>query len=50
VAYARLLEQLDSQVSVATRGGNLQIEWQGIGLDLIMTGPAESVFEGEFRL
>ena len=27
VAYARLLEQLDSQVSVATRGGNLQIEW-----------------------
>lgn len=50
VAYARLLEQLDSQVSVATRGGNLQIEWQGIGHDLIMTGPAESVFEGEFRL
>ena len=50
VAYARLLEQLDSQVSVATRGGNLQIEWRGIGHDLIMTGPAESVFEGEFRL
>ena len=50
VAYARLLGQLDSQVSVATRGGNLQIEWQGIGHDLMMTGPAESVFEGEFRL
>ena len=50
VAYARLLEQLDSQVSVATRGGNLQIEWQGIGHNLMMTGPAESVFEGEFRL
>ena len=50
VAYARLLEQLDSQVSVATRGGNLQIEWQGIGHHLMMTGPAESVFEGEFRL
>ena len=50
VAYARLLEQLDSLVSVATRGGNLQIEWQGIGHDLMMTGPAESVFEGEFRL
>ena len=50
VAYARLLEQLDSQVSVATRGGNLQIEWQGIGHDLMMAGPAESVFEGEFRL
>ncbi|MDG1156961.1 MAG: diaminopimelate epimerase [Litorivicinaceae bacterium] len=50
VAYVRLLEQLESQVSVATRGGNLQIEWQGIGHDLMMTGPAESVFEGEFRL
>jgi len=50
VAYVRLLERLDSQVSVATRGGNLQIEWQGIGHDLMMTGPAESVFEGEFRL
>jgi len=50
VAYVRSLEQLDSQVSVATRGGNLQIEWQGIGHDLMMTGPAESVFEGEFRL
>jgi diaminopimelate epimerase len=50
MAYVRLLEKLDSQVSVATRGGNLQIEWQGIGHDLMMTGPAESVFEGEFRL
>ena len=50
VAYGRLIGQLDSKVNVATRGGNLQIEWQGIGHDLIMTGPAESVFEGEFRL
>jgi len=45
-----LLERLDSEVNVATRGGNLQIEWQGVGHDLIMTGAAESVFEGEFRL
>ena len=50
VAYGRLIGRLDSKVSVATLGGNLQIEWQGIGHDLIMTGPAESVFEGEFRL
>ena len=50
VAYGRLLGRLDSEVNVATRGGNLQIEWQGVGHDLIMTGPAESVFEGEFRL
>jgi diaminopimelate epimerase len=50
VAYGRLLGRLDSEINVATRGGNLQIEWQGIGHDLIMTGPAESVVEGDFRL
>ena len=50
MTYGRLLGQLDHDVTVATRGGNLQIEWQGEGYDLIMTGPAESVFEGEFRL
>ena len=50
MAYGRLLGQLDHDVIVATRGGNLQIEWQGEGYDLMMTGPAESVFEGEFRL
>jgi diaminopimelate epimerase len=50
VAYAHLLGRVDSEVTVATRGGNLQIEWAGMGEDLIMTGPAESVFEGEFRL
>ena len=50
VTYGRLLGRLDSEVNVATRGGNLQIEWQGVGHDLVMTGPAESVFEGEFRL
>ena len=50
MAYGHLLGQLDQDVIVATRGGNLQIEWQGGGYDLMMTGPAESVFEGEFRL
>ena len=50
MAYGRLLGQLHHDVIVATRGGNLQIEWQGEGHDLMMTGPAESVFEGEFRL
>ncbi len=50
MTYGRLLGQLDHDVIVATRGGNLQIEWQGEGYDLMMTGPAESVFEGEFRL
>ena len=50
MTYGHLLGQLDHDVAVATRGGNLQIEWQGEGYDLMMTGPAESVFEGEFRL
>lgn len=50
VAYGRQMNWLDDLVTVATRGGNLQIEWAGVGTDLIMTGPAESVFEGEFRL
>ena len=50
MTYGRLLGQLDHDVIVATRGGNLQIEWQGEGYNLMMTGPAESVFEGEFRL
>ena len=50
MAYGRLLGQLHHDVIVATRGGNLQIEWQGEGYDLMMSGPAESVFEGEFRL
>ena len=50
VTYGRLLGRLNPNVTVATRGGNLQIEWGGIGSDLKMIGPAESVFDGEFRL
>ncbi|MBU24487.1 MAG: diaminopimelate epimerase [Gammaproteobacteria bacterium] len=50
VTYGRLLGRLDRNVTVATRGGNLQIEWDGVGCDLKMIGPAESVFDGEFRL
>ena len=50
VTYGRLLGHLGPKVTVATRGGNLQIEWEGVGCDLKMTGPAESVFDGEFRL
>ncbi len=50
VTFGHLADLLDNKVTVATLGGNLQIKWDGIGHDLIMTGPAESVFEGEFRL
>ncbi len=41
---------LDSPVTVATRGGDLDIAWQGEGTPVWMTGPAQSVFEGEIEL
>jgi diaminopimelate epimerase len=41
---------LDSPVRVATRGGVLTIEWTGDGAPVMMTGPAETVFEGEWNV
>jgi diaminopimelate epimerase len=45
---------LDEAVEVRTRGGELRIEWAGttIGLQapVLMTGPAQTVFEGEITL
>ena len=42
---------LDARVDVQTRGGLLTIEWAGGDTDPVwMTGPAESVFEGEIEL
>ena len=41
---------LDSPVRVATRGGELSIEWQGVGRPVLMTGPAITVFEGEIDI
>jgi diaminopimelate epimerase len=41
---------LDAKVDVHTRGGLLTIEWQGPGHPVLMTGPAETVFEGEIEL
>jgi diaminopimelate epimerase len=38
---------LDARVSVATRGGDLTIEWRGGDNPVWMTGPALTVFEGE---
>jgi diaminopimelate epimerase len=39
---------LDSPVRVATRGGALIIGWRGEGSPVFMTGPAATVFEGEW--
>ncbi len=41
---------LDARVEVHTRGGVLTIEWAGEGAHVLMTGPAETVFEGEIEL
>jgi len=41
---------LESPVTVHTRGGKLHIAWAGAGRPVLMTGPAEAVFEGEIDL
>ncbi|MDP9045330.1 MAG: diaminopimelate epimerase [Pseudomonadota bacterium] len=41
---------LDARVDVATRGGRLTVEWAGGDSAVLMTGPAETVFEGEIDL
>jgi diaminopimelate epimerase len=41
---------LASPVDVATRGGSLRIAWAGPGAPVMMTGPAQAVFEGEWSL
>lgn len=44
---------LDAKVDVHTRGGDLTIEWNAgpdLGGHVLMTGPAETVYEGEIEL
>ena len=41
---------LDSPVRVETRGGALEIAWPGEAQPVSMTGPAQSVFEGEIEV
>jgi diaminopimelate epimerase len=50
VAVGIRLGLLDSKVDVETRGGLLTIEWRGGMTPMLMTGPAETVFEGEIEL
>jgi diaminopimelate epimerase len=44
--------QLDSPVTVHTRGGDLSIAWDNTSMQnpVMMTGPAQTVFEGEITL
>lgn len=41
---------LDARVDVHTRGGGLTVEWAGGAQPVLMTGPAQTVFEGEIEL
>lgn len=41
---------LDARVNVDTHGGQLTIEWAGGTGHVLMTGPAQTVFEGEIEL
>jgi diaminopimelate epimerase len=41
---------LDSRVDVQTRGGGLTVQWPGGAGHVLMTGPAQTVFEGEIDL
>jgi len=41
---------LQSPVLVNTRGGQLNIEWHGENEPVMMTGPAEFVFEGQIEI
>lgn len=41
---------LDRRVEVHTRGGDLLIEWPQDDASVLMTGPAQTVFEGEIEL
>lgn len=47
VVAGRLRGELDMPVTVHLPGGDLEIEWQGQGHPVIMTGPATTVFEGQ---
>jgi len=41
---------LDSPVEVVTHGGALTVAWSGGSASVLMTGPAETVFEGEIEI
>jgi diaminopimelate epimerase len=42
--------RLTSPVAVSARGGELSIQWSGVGQPVFLTGPAVKVFEGEINL
>ena len=50
VAVASLWQQVAEQVQVELPGGWLEVNWQGPGQPLWLSGPATKVFEGTLKL
>lgn len=49
MVIGRLWDRFDSKVEIVMRGGALHLEWAGEGQPVYMTGPAETVFEGNLE-
>ncbi|HET9391632.1 MAG TPA: diaminopimelate epimerase [Steroidobacteraceae bacterium] len=50
VAVGRRWGQLDPEVNVSMRGGELRVNWAGAGNRIWLTGPAEVSFEGRVEV
>ena len=50
VVAGRMQGLLDEKVEVFLPGGSLTIEWQGDQSPVIMTGPANRVYEGRLQI
>lgn len=50
VAVGRMSGVLDETVTAHLAGGDLSIQWSGEGQNLLMTGPATTVFEGKINI
>lgn len=46
-AVGRRFYQMQKTITVNLPGGNLRIDWQGMGHPLLLTGPATFVYEGK---
>lgn len=47
---AMLYHQCHKQVNVSLPGGQLSVNWEGIGSPVLFSGPAKSVFEGSVQV
>jgi diaminopimelate epimerase len=50
VVAGHLQGLLDTNVRITLPGGSMDIDWQGPGHTVLMTGPASSVFHGQIKI